>query len=428
MDQSDCPICFLDMCSAPIGVLVKEDGRRSCRHFAHTCCLQGWVKGGGRLCPICREPFKAVRQLPSISDKSREWFRLVDVEQKGYLTRQNLLEVFAAVVPGHREEHFEKYWRDLNAMAEGSGKISADLMVYVVLMFEDYMESCSKQQLCSPAASAEAAPVDLMDSLKPQPVPEGVSWEFMGGGQWHPFSAADAALMEGAYHQSGGTTFMTGEVGKTTFNTYGYLYQYNFNTWVQQNLASGITRQIRRTNGASNAVQTGTDLVQTATNHAQSATWVFLGNDKTFHAFAHASAAACEQAFLRDEVIARHAEYEYALHDLWVQRNLNTGKIRNVRRLIGLGSKQDAINAVCDGLVQWTVTMGGEHCEMEVVDAIILEQAFARGELLFRTSEVGAHTYNEHGQEYEFDLLQNLQTNLATEKTRVIRRLMRHGE
>eukprot|EP01065_Artemidia_motanka_P029815 TRINITY_DN35884_c0_g1_i1.p1 TRINITY_DN35884_c0_g1~~TRINITY_DN35884_c0_g1_i1.p1 ORF type:complete len:277 (+),score=94.78 TRINITY_DN35884_c0_g1_i1:89-919(+) len=108
----ECCVCLMPLCSRPIAGFgaAGEDGPvRVCRHFVHTDCANALRKSE---CPLCMEEFGEVLPLPAPSHSFSEWFRLMDFDQTGLLTKQEVIDALPALL-GMAEA-------DVAALVEGS--------------------------------------------------------------------------------------------------------------------------------------------------------------------------------------------------------------------------------------------------------------------------------------------------------------------
>eukprot|EP00756_Hemistasia_phaeocysticola_P026977 Hpha_TRINITY_DN16093_c2_g1::TRINITY_DN16093_c2_g1_i2::g.116988::m.116988 len=397
---SECPMCFEEMHSLPICMYLAEDGR-SCRHYLHLACAER-CKKDSMLCPYCRQPFYAIALLPDPFESKRaaeEWFRLVDVEGTGSVSKQNAIDVIKAML-GHDEAVIEPHWQKLvkRLGLGGGGEVPREALPALLQFLRDIEKPC----------------VELSD---------GVAWEyyFHGGRSWRGFSEADAEILEGA-NRRGDTMLRTREVGRSTFNKRGLEYAYDLRkdgSWTQTNVRTEACRRIRR-------------------REAEHVSWVCLGDDASLHRLDAGCAEVCEKGFVRGEGCVQHEQYDYDLHR-WIETDRWTGTSREVRRLMGSGSPEDAAAAVQAGRVKWEagfptgreISTGREIFAWkgyEMGDGVLLEQAFATGRRTWNTSAIGARCFNKDGLEYLYDFANFTQTNMGTKTWpkyhRPIRRVM----
>ena len=95
----ECIICFDAMHSEPSAVLASRDGKRVCPHFFHERCIQDAQKAGASRCPLCRTLFAKVVPVPKLDDDPAGWFKLVDMNGDGGLSKQEVKYVLKAQIP-----------------------------------------------------------------------------------------------------------------------------------------------------------------------------------------------------------------------------------------------------------------------------------------------------------------------------------------
>eukprot|EP01065_Artemidia_motanka_P011765 TRINITY_DN1640_c0_g2_i1.p1 TRINITY_DN1640_c0_g2~~TRINITY_DN1640_c0_g2_i1.p1 ORF type:complete len:521 (+),score=110.97 TRINITY_DN1640_c0_g2_i1:64-1563(+) len=117
--NAECAICFEDLCSEPVAVLLGANRRRACRHYYHLECSKGIVPivtrgygaemevasaqearecGREAVCPLCRSPFKSIVQMPDPFTDPKRWFALADLDGTGALKRDEVRDVLRATV------------------------------------------------------------------------------------------------------------------------------------------------------------------------------------------------------------------------------------------------------------------------------------------------------------------------------------------
>lgn len=92
-------VCFDSMHSEPSGVFANGSGKRVCPHFFHQRCATDLCQRGNGTCPLCRAPFAKVLPVPKLEDDSRAWFKVVDLNGDGGLSKSEIKYVLLAQVP-----------------------------------------------------------------------------------------------------------------------------------------------------------------------------------------------------------------------------------------------------------------------------------------------------------------------------------------
>jgi Ca2+-binding EF-hand superfamily protein len=125
VEHAECPICFDEMHSRAVAVFKAANGKRTCRHFLHLNCAQSLAAAHMNTCPVCRAPFATCFEVPNYEKNPQGWFKAVDADGNGKLSRAEVLEILRAICPVD--------WRRLEARAadlwqrwdaNGDGEIS----------------------------------------------------------------------------------------------------------------------------------------------------------------------------------------------------------------------------------------------------------------------------------------------------------------
>jgi len=110
--HAECPICFEPLASGPVGVFLAGGGRVS-NHFFNLDAAQEWLRSGNGHCPLTRLPISSVLAVPDLRADLQAWWRVVDVNGDGRLSRHELIEALKAQLPIDAEKLDE-------ALADGS--------------------------------------------------------------------------------------------------------------------------------------------------------------------------------------------------------------------------------------------------------------------------------------------------------------------
>ncbi|EOD15877.1 hypothetical protein EMIHUDRAFT_459240 [Emiliania huxleyi CCMP1516] len=99
--HAECPICFEPLASGPVGVFLAG-GRRVSNHFFNLGAAQEWLRSGNGHCPLTRLPISSVLAVPDLRADLQAWWRVVDVNGDGRLSRHELIEALKAQPPMRR--------------------------------------------------------------------------------------------------------------------------------------------------------------------------------------------------------------------------------------------------------------------------------------------------------------------------------------
>lgn len=97
--HAECPICFAELCKAPVGIFLDATGRRVSKHFYNLDAAHELLASGASVCPLTRKPIASVRRVPDIRTDPDAWFGTVDLDGDGRLSREEVVECFKAQLP-----------------------------------------------------------------------------------------------------------------------------------------------------------------------------------------------------------------------------------------------------------------------------------------------------------------------------------------
>lgn len=124
VEHAECAICYDEMISRPIAILLGANKKRSCRHFLHKDCAEGLLRVNQKKCPICRAPFMSIYPMPSFDSNPKLWFECVDANGNGTLSKAEVVEVLKATMDiDYRalEKNVDYLWPRWDT--DGSGEI-----------------------------------------------------------------------------------------------------------------------------------------------------------------------------------------------------------------------------------------------------------------------------------------------------------------
>lgn len=97
--HAECPICFEPLHHAPVGVFLGRNQRRVSPQFFNLAAAREWLRSGNGFCPLTRNPITSVLEVPSILEDRDGWFKAVDFDGDGQLSRREVVECLKAQLP-----------------------------------------------------------------------------------------------------------------------------------------------------------------------------------------------------------------------------------------------------------------------------------------------------------------------------------------
>lgn len=122
----ECAMCFEPLHSSPAAGCMSDrnNEQRSCRHLYHHACLE---RVENNQCPLCRQHYGSINDIPNPFSHPREWFKFMDADNNGTLSCEEVVEGLQAILPlDYRKitEDAERLWSVWDA--DGDGFISYD--------------------------------------------------------------------------------------------------------------------------------------------------------------------------------------------------------------------------------------------------------------------------------------------------------------
>ena len=102
--QAECCICFDYLHERPVAAFTCK-GKRTCAHFFHDDCAGELLRSAGtrpdktHACPICRRSIDEKITAPKASTDPEGWFKCIDVESNGKLSRAHVMAVLVSQFP-----------------------------------------------------------------------------------------------------------------------------------------------------------------------------------------------------------------------------------------------------------------------------------------------------------------------------------------
>jgi len=99
LKHAECSICFEPLSEGPIGVFLNEAGKRVSPHFFNLDAAREWLRSGNGHCPLTRQRIASVALVPDVREDPQGWWKVVDVNGDGKLSRHEVLEALKAQLP-----------------------------------------------------------------------------------------------------------------------------------------------------------------------------------------------------------------------------------------------------------------------------------------------------------------------------------------
>lgn len=130
-EHSECPITFEPLHSAAVGVFVNSADKRVSQHFYSLAAAKEHLRSGNKRCPMTRRPISSVVEVPDVRVDPEGWFRVVDNDGNGRLSKREIVEALKAQLPidfrrldaevDDPSSEFSRYWREWDV--DGSGSV-----------------------------------------------------------------------------------------------------------------------------------------------------------------------------------------------------------------------------------------------------------------------------------------------------------------
>jgi Ca2+-binding EF-hand superfamily protein len=93
--HAECPISLEPLYKGDVGVFLDAAGKRTSAHFYSFAAAEEWLKTRST-CPMSRKRIASVKKLPELSQDPQAWFRVVDWDGDGKLSREEVIRAMQA--------------------------------------------------------------------------------------------------------------------------------------------------------------------------------------------------------------------------------------------------------------------------------------------------------------------------------------------
>lgn len=96
---AECPLCFKPLHLGPVGVFLDASGKRVGGFYRLQAARAFLESGDDRRCPVTGQPIASVKEVPSILEDPKTWFRVCDVDRDRRLSRDEVISALKAQLP-----------------------------------------------------------------------------------------------------------------------------------------------------------------------------------------------------------------------------------------------------------------------------------------------------------------------------------------
>ena len=178
--HAECCICF-DELHERVVASFSYQGKRTCPHFFHDDCAAQLLQSGAKACPICRRKIDLRMRVPKATDDPKGWFKCIDVESNGKVTRGHVMAVLVSQFPIDHvklEEELPTLWTRWDT--DGDGFLT---MEEVIGGEHSLLHFVTTQLLKQPAGTGVPPPPTQVQLRVPDGAQPGQEVEFAIRGQ-----------------------------------------------------------------------------------------------------------------------------------------------------------------------------------------------------------------------------------------------------
>ena len=98
---AECGICFDPLHERPVAAFMCGH-KRTCQHYFHADCVEQHMKGThatSKRCPLCNSAITAKVTVPKATADPEGWFKCIDVESDGKVSRAHVMAVLVSQFP-----------------------------------------------------------------------------------------------------------------------------------------------------------------------------------------------------------------------------------------------------------------------------------------------------------------------------------------
>jgi len=153
-EHAECPIIFEPLNEGKVGVFVDSSGRRVSQHFFNLEAAQTHLAQSNN-CPMTRKAISQVVQVPDVREDPAAWFRIVDIDGDGCLSKKEVVEALKAQLPidwrkldeelERPDSDFNKFWAQWDR--DSSGMVDPNEVEQIAAVVESYFSGAPAEKV-----------------------------------------------------------------------------------------------------------------------------------------------------------------------------------------------------------------------------------------------------------------------------------------